>query len=166
MWCYSDPLEGCIDVRGYVAFYWNKVDAWFEENKQVFYGVKDPYTRVDCLNSNRLIEIYIDSLLVAKTDQPVMLIETGLPTRFYVPIGDVNLSYLKENLRLVGSPYKGEARYFDFHNQSGVIEDIAWSYKSPYPEVEDIQNHICFPQGKVDLYVDGILQERPKTRWD
>ena len=67
MWCYSEPLEDCLDIRGYVAFYWSKVDAWFEENEQVFFGVKDPYTRVDCLRSNRLIEIYINSLLVAKT---------------------------------------------------------------------------------------------------
>jgi uncharacterized protein (DUF427 family) len=166
VWCYSEPLEDCLDIRGYVAFYWSKVDAWFEENEQVFFGVKDPYTRVDCLRSNRLIEIYINSLLVAKTASPILLVETGLPRRFYIPLSDVITSYLAQNSRKIPSPYKGEAQYYDFKNEEESIEDIAWFYNNPIPEVSAIQNCICFPQGKVDMYVDGVLETRPKTRWD
>lgn len=29
-WSYEDPIEDGLGVRGYIAFYWNKVDAWFE----------------------------------------------------------------------------------------------------------------------------------------
>ena len=142
------------------------MEAWYEENEQVFFGAKDPYTRVDCLRSNRLVEIYINSLLVAKTNSPILLIETGLPRRFYIPVIDVKTSYFEQNLRKIGSPYKGEAHYYNFKNEQGFIEDIAWSYENPSPEVTPIQNCICFPQGKVDMYVDGILETRPKTRWD
>jgi adenylate cyclase len=31
-WSYEDPIEEALGIRGYVAFYWNKVEAWFEDS--------------------------------------------------------------------------------------------------------------------------------------
>ena len=45
VWAYPVPLPGTPDLSGYVAFYWNKVDNWFEEDEEVFVHARDPYAR-------------------------------------------------------------------------------------------------------------------------
>ena len=92
VWCYPEPLDGSVDVRDYVAFYWNKMDGWYEEDEEVFIGPKDPYTRVDCLASSRHVRVELNGVSVAETDSPVLLLETGLPHRFYIPSADVGRS--------------------------------------------------------------------------
>ena len=165
VWCYPEPLDGCIDVRDHVAFYWDRVDAWFEEDERVYSGPKDPYTRVDCLQSSRNVSIGLNGVTLARTDHPVMLLETGLPHRYYVPPTDVLVELLPSE-RTVGSPYKGEARYFHVRVDDETHENVAWSYPYPTPEVAKIAGYVCFPQGRVDMHVDGELQEKPRSRWD
>ena len=166
MWNYADPLEDCVDVRDYVAFYWNKVDAWFEEDEEVFSGPKDPYKRVDCLQSSRHVRVVVNGETVAETDAPVLMVETGMPERYYIPKRDVHPLALRESERVDKSPYKGEAHYYSVAAGGEVIENLAWYYRYPVAAVAKIANYVCFPQGKVDLYVDGDLAEKPRTRWD
>ena len=153
-------------MREYVAFYWNKVDAWYEEDTQVFVGPKDPYTRVDCIESSRSVSVVINGVTIAQTDRPIMLVETGLPHRYYIPSKDVRMDLLQPSERVVGSAYKGEARYFHAQAGDGLIENVAWTYRYPTSEAARIAGYVCFPQGKVDMYVDGELEPKPRTRWD
>jgi predicted nucleic acid-binding protein len=44
-------------------------------------------------------------------------------------------------------------------------ETARWSYPEPIPECPKIEGLLCFYNEKVDLYVDGELQERPRTYW-
>ena len=166
MWNYGDPYEDCGDVREYVAFYWNKVDSWFEEDTQVFVGPKDPYTRVDCVDSSRNVSISIKGVTVAQTQRPVLMTETGLPHRYYIPWVDVREDLLVLSERVVGSPYKGEANYLHVEIDGERVENVAWTYRYPPAEAARIAGYICFPQGKVDLYVDGELEPKPRSRWD
>ena len=165
-WCYAEPLDGCVDVRDYVAFYWDRMDGWFEEDEEVFIGPKDPYTRVDCLDSSRQVKVVVNGVIIAETDHPVMLLETGLPHRYYVPRKDVRSELLQPSTRVIGSPYKGEAQYFHVEANGEVTENVAWIYRYPAAEASKIMGHICFSQGKTDVYVDGRLEEKPNTRWD
>jgi len=48
VWSYQDPLPGREDIKGYLAFYWNRLDAWFEEDDEVFVHPRDPYHRWMC----------------------------------------------------------------------------------------------------------------------
>ncbi len=166
VWRYPEPLDGSVDVRDYVAFYWNKMDGWYEEDEEVFIGPKDPYTRVDCLASSRHVRVDLNGVTVAETDRPVLLLETGLPHRFYIPSADVRQELLRPSERVIGSPYKGQASYFHVDADGETFEDVAWTYLGPTPEAGKIAGYVCFPQGKADVYVDGVLEPKPKSRWD
>ena len=166
VWRYPEPLDGSVDIRDYVAFYWNKMDGWFEEDEEVFIGPKDPYTRVDCLASSRHVRVELNGVSVAETDRPVLLLETGLPHRFYIPSADVRQELLRPSERVIGSPYNGQASYFHVDANGETFEDVAWTYLDPTPEAGKIAGYVCFPQGKTDVYVDGVLEPKPKSRWD
>lgn len=160
------PFVDCVEVKDLVAFYWDKVDAWLEEEEEVFIGPKDPYTRVDTRKTSRHVEVVINGQKIADTTNAVMLIETGQPARYYIPRSDVRIDLLRETDRVMKSPYKGSARYYNVEAGGEIAELVAWCYENPIAESGKIAGHICFPQGKVAMLVDGIFQENPKSRWD
>ena len=166
VWGYPVPLEGTADLSAYVAFYWNKVDNWFEEDEEVFVHARDPYKRVDALRSSRHVEVRVNGEIVADTTKPVLLFETSLPTRYYIPKRDVRLDLLRPSALTTACPYKGTANYFSVAvPQTEVVENVAWVYRTTIPQVPTIENHLCFFNERVDILVDGELQERPNTAW-
>ena len=170
VWGYPVPLEGTVDLSAYVAFYWNKVDNWFEEDEEVFVHARDPYKRVDALRSSRHVEVRLHGETIADTTGPVLLFETSLPTRYYIPKLDVRMELLRPSVLTTACPYKGTANYFSAAVPGSllvenVVENIAWCYRTPIPQVPTIENHLCFFNERVDLLVDGELQERPDTAW-
>jgi uncharacterized protein (DUF427 family) len=165
-WNYPVPLPGAPDLSAYVAFYWNKVDNWFEEDEEVFVHARDPYKRVDALRSSRHVEIRINGETIAETTRPVLLFETSLPTRYYIPKVDVRLDLLRPSSKTTACPYKGIAGYYSVAVPGArVVDDIAWVYPKPIVQVPTIENHICFFNEHVDVLVDGVLQVRPLTQW-
>lgn len=165
VWHYTDPIPGCPDISRHVAFYWNAMDSWWEEDDEVFVHPRDPYHRVDVLRSSRHVRVEIDGIAVADTRRPLLLLETGLPERWYIPPADVHLAALRPTDAATACPYKGEARYFSFDGAGGEHPNVAWSYPAPIPECSKIEQAICFFNERVDLFVDGELRERPRTRW-
>jgi uncharacterized protein (DUF427 family) len=166
VWSYLDPLPERADIKGYMAFYWDRVDSWWEEDDEVFTHPRDPYTRVDVLNSTRHVRVEIDGQTVAETHRPRLLFETNLPTRYYIPKSDVRLDLLEPTDTATSCPYKGTARYWSVRGGGDrTLKDIAWSYPTPIPECPKIEQLVAFFNERVDLYVDGELQPRPKTRW-
>jgi uncharacterized protein (DUF427 family) len=166
MWNYPEPFVECVEVAEQVAFYWAKVEAWFEEAEEVFIGPKDPYTRVDMRDSSREVKVVINGETVAETTQAVMFLETGQPHRYYIPKTDVRMDLLKSAERTMKSTYKGVADYYDVEIAGESAELMAWCYEKPFDESARIAGYICFPQGKVEMYVDGVREPTPKTRWD
>lgn len=155
-----------MDARDYVGLYWGKMDAWFEEEEEVFTGPKDPYTRIDCLRSSRRVRVEVNGAVVAETSAPVLLLETGLPHRYYIPGADVRMDALRPSGRVVGSPYKGDAEMLDVEAGGAAVESAAWTYRYPTAEAAKVAGCVCFAQGKADVYVDGALEPKPSTRWD
>jgi uncharacterized protein (DUF427 family) len=152
-------LERCI------ALYWHKMDNWFEEEEEVFVHARDPYKRVDAMPSSRHVRVIVDGESVAETDVPVLLFETSLPTRYYIPAADVNMDYLTPTDSHTRCPYKGLASYWSVSAGDKVYKDLVWSYLDPIPECPKIKGLLSFFNEKVDLYVDGELQERPRSYW-
>ncbi|MDE2803292.1 MAG: DUF427 domain-containing protein, partial [Chloroflexota bacterium] len=110
------------------------MDGWFEEEEEVFIGPKDPYTRVDCLASSRHVRVEVNGVTVAETTRSVMLLETGLPHRWYIPREDVNMDLLTLSERVAGSPYKGEANFFHVEAGGETVENLAWAYNDAWAE--------------------------------
>jgi uncharacterized protein (DUF427 family) len=44
-------------------------------------------------------------------------------------------------------------------------EDLAWGYPAPLAESQKIAGLIAFYNEKLDIEVDGVLQERPSTKF-
>lgn len=165
VWAYREPLPERAAIRGYLAFYWDRMDAWYEEDDEVFVHPRDPHHRVDVLNSSRHVKVVVDGQVVAETTRPRLLFETGLPTRYYIPKLDVRMDLLEPTDRVTACPYKGRASYWSLKLGDRVVENLVWSYPNPIPECPKIENLLSFFNEKVDVYVDGELQPRPKTNW-
>ena len=155
-----------VDTRDYVAFYWNKMDAWYEEDEEVFVHAKGPVQARGRLPTSRRVQVVLNGETLADTARAVLLTETGLPAPLLRPQSDVAPGVLSPSDHVTRCPYKGEAHYYDVTAGGETVENLAWFYRYPTPACAPIANHLCFPQGKVDLYVDGQLEEKPNTRWD
>src|SRR5258708_30112642 len=160
-WSYPEPSGDLGPLADHIAFYWNAVDAWYEEDEQVFVHPRDPYTRVDTVHSSRHLRVEVDGQVVAETRRPVLLYETGLPTRYYIPKLDVRMDLLEATDTVTHCPYKGAASYWSLRVGDKAHRDFVWAYPRPLPEIPKIENLLCFYNEKVDLYVDGVKHERP-----
>jgi uncharacterized protein (DUF427 family) len=162
-WSYADPPGELAALGGHIAFNWNAVDAWYEEDEEVFVHPRDPYTRVDTVHSSRQVRVEVDGEVIAETNRPVLLFETGLPTRYYIPKLDVRMDLLVATDSVTHCPYKGDAVYWSLRVGEKTYPDFVWSYPRPIPEIPKIENLLSFYNEKVDLYVDGERQERPDS---
>jgi uncharacterized protein (DUF427 family) len=97
---------------------------------------------------------------LGETCRPILLFETGLPARYYIPKLDVRMNLLEPTESVTRCPYKGVARYWSARMGNKLIKDIVWSYPAPIPECAKIENLLSFYNELVDLYVDGVLQDR------
>ncbi len=160
-WAYPEsPIE---ELRDAVRLDWGAMDAWFEEEEEVFVHPRSPYTRVDILASARHVEVWLGGQPVADSHHPTLLFETGLPVRYYLPQFDVRQDLLVPTDTSTACPYKGFARYWSVTTGDELAEDVAWSYRTPLPESQKIAGLVCFFNERVDLVVDGEAQERPRT---
>jgi len=143
---------------GMLAFRWSSVDHWFEEDEEVYVHARDPHTRVDVLPSSRSVRVEIDGVVVAGSEHPTLLFETGLPTRYYFPKPAVRFDLLVPTERATACPYKGVARYWSVRIGETLHPDIAWGYDHPLPESIRIASLVAFYNERVDLVVDGFHQ--------
>jgi uncharacterized protein (DUF427 family) len=158
---YEDsPIE---ELRDLIRFEWNAMDAWFEEDEEVFTHPRDPYSRVDILPSSRHVVVEVDGQVVADSTSPRLLFETGLPARYYLPKTHVRMDLLERSDTVTHCPYKGSAEYWSIRAGGKVHQDLAWSYRTPLPESQKVAGLVAFYDEKLDIYVDGVKQERPKT---
>lgn len=156
----ESPIEA---LRGLVRFEWKAMDSWFEEDEEAYIHPRDPYHRIDVLSSSRHVRVEVDGVTVAESSSPRLLFETGLPVRYYLPKTHARMDLLEHTDTSTGCPYKGEAEYWSIRIGDKVHPDLAWSYPQPLLESAKIATLICFYNEKLDIYVDGVLQERPKS---
>lgn len=163
-WAYADaPQENRPDLRGYIALSWHAMDHWYEEAEEVFVHPRDPYHRVDTIHSKRHIRVEVDGVTVAESHNPVLLFETGLPTRYYLPQEDVKLDLLASTETHTSCPYKGIASYWSINVNDKEHKDLVWGYLDPISEIPKIKGLMAFYNEKLNIYVDGELESRPRT---
>lgn len=151
-------------ITGTVRVDWAAVDHWFEEDEEVFVHPRNPYTRVDALRSDREVVVELDGRLLARSSHPVLVFETGLPTRYYVDRLDVDSTRLVPSDTVTSCPYKGTTSAYWGVDTGGRVEpDLAWAYDFPTRQMLSIAGLVAFYNEKVDLTVDGIRIDRPVT---
>jgi uncharacterized protein (DUF427 family) len=159
-WTYPEPLEGMEELRGLVAFHFDALDEWREEDEVVRGHPRDPFHRIDVIPSSRHVKVSLDGQVLAESDRSVALFETGLPTRWYLPAEDVHTELLEPSDSRTRCAYKGlTTSYWSF----GDTADVAWSYAEPEWGVGPIKERIAFYNEFVDLELDGEPQERPAS---
>jgi len=158
----SSPVE---ELRDTVRFEWGAMDEWLEEDEPVYTHPRDPYSRVDILASSRHVEVVVDGVVVADSHQPRILFETGLPPRFYLLLSDLRLDLLAPSSTRSHCPYKGTATYWSVRVAENTYDDFVWMYRAPLPESQKIAGLACFYNEKVELRIDDVVQERPRTHF-
>ncbi|GFG55523.1 hypothetical protein CQY20_30425 [Mycolicibacterium agri] len=152
-------------VAGLVRFEWDRL-RWLEEDEPIYGHPRNPYVRVDALRSHRHVRVELDGLVLADTVSPVLLFETGLPTRYYIDPADVAFEHLVPSDTETLCPYKGTTSgYWSVRTGDALHQDLAWTYHYPLPAVAAIAGLIAFYNEKVDLVVDGVGVERPQTHF-
>jgi uncharacterized protein (DUF427 family) len=148
-------------LDGYVVVDFNAFDAWREEDELVISHPRDPFHRIEVVPSSRSVRVERDGELLAESTEPYLLFETLLPTRYYLPAGDVAPGVLHPSDTTTTCAYKGQASYWSLAGEP----DIAWTYREPRREAADVRGRIAFFNERVDLVVDGQPVERPVTPW-
>ena len=166
VWTYPTPYPETAELKDYVAFYWDRMDHWFEEDEEVFVHARDPKVRLDILDSTRPVRIMVAGQVVGESTRARMLFETGLPTRYYLPKEDVRTEFLQPSERHSNCPYKGTASYWHLNIDNEIFGDLVWSYPEPVAEASRIKDYLCFFNEQVEaVLVDGIEMPRPVTKW-
>jgi uncharacterized protein (DUF427 family) len=156
----DSPIEA---LRELVRLDWPAMDEWLEEDEPVYVHPRDPYTRVDILGSSRRVRVEVDGVTVAESGAPRILFETGLPPRYYLPLSDVRLDLLRPSSTQTHCPYKGTAGYWSIEVGGKTYDDLVWIYRTPLPESQKIAGLACFYNERVDIFVDGVREERPRS---
>ena len=152
------------DLAGYVVLDFGAFDAWYEEDERNVAHPRDPFHRVDVLPSSRHVRVELDGHVLAESSRPVLLFETMLPTRYYLPRDDIRAELTPSATRTYCA-YKGQASYWSAAAGDRLAPDLAWTYQQPLHDAEQVRGLIAFFNERLDVIVDGERPERPITPW-
>jgi uncharacterized protein (DUF427 family) len=95
--------------------------------------------------SDRHVRVVHGDQVLAESERPLVLRETGCPPRYYLPAEDVRLDLLPPSDTHTYCPFKGTASYWSLPD----APDLVWSYPEPKPAVAEIKDHLCFYEAAV-----------------
>ena len=154
-WSYEAPTDEVAAIAKYIAFQFDRMDSWYEEDEKITVYPRSPFHRIDVHESRRPVRVELGGQVLAETSEGRFLFETGLPARYYIQQEDVRMSLLEDSTATSACPYKGSARYWSAKVGDRVVEDVAWSYPLPLPEVRKIAGFVCFDPERVDSITVG-----------
>ncbi|WSQ62617.1 DUF427 domain-containing protein [Streptomyces sp. NBC_01217] len=150
-WEFTAPPGHAAELRDRVAFAWRAMDAFYEEDERILGHAADPYHRIDIRNTSRTLEVRLGNTVIARSEYPVVLFESGFAPRWYVPRAAVDETRLRPVEGRSFCPYKGLCDYYDI----GDVHRAAWSYRNAYREVDRITDMVSFEAEKVEVHLDG-----------
>ena len=139
-------------------FTWSAMGTWLEEDEVVHVHPRNPYVRVDALSARRHVRVILNGEVVADSRRPVIVYETGLSPRYYLPLADVRMELMTPTATESHDPYKGSARYWTLAVGEKSISDVMWGFDTPLAESQKLARLVCFwPEKSADLEltVDG-----------
>lgn len=153
------------DLQDYAVLDWDAFTAWSEEDEEAVGHPREPHHRVRCLPSSRHVVVSVGGEVLAVTHRPILLVETSLPPRWYLPREDVRMDLLTRSDARTTCAYKGHASYWSRVEGGGEVDDIAWSYEDPRHDADQVRDLMCFYAEHTDLSIDDEPVERPQTEW-
>lgn len=99
------------------------------------------------------VEVVVNGQKVAQSDRPVLLDETGLPTRYYLPPEDVRTDLLRPTNFHTTCPFKGVASYWSLQLGDEVFDGLVWGYETPIAGAEGIAGLRCFYPDRVEMKI-------------
>jgi uncharacterized protein (DUF427 family) len=164
-WYYPEPLPDAEAIKDHLAFYFHRMDHWFEEDTEIFAHAKDIYHRIDVYPSSRHVKVALDGEVLAESTRAMALFESNLPTRWYLPRDDVSAKLVPSDTVTVCG-YKGQASYYSVELPNGeTVKDVVWYYPEPWHDAASVKDLLCFFNERVDLEIDGEQHGRPRTGW-
>jgi len=152
VWAYPRPNPDAAWLAPFASLYWERADAWYEEDERLPGSLRDPYHRVDTRRSSRPVRVAtVDGAEIAGSVRPLMVFETGAPPRAYLPREDVTAELVPSEKRTI-CPYKGEASYWSIRAGDRLIEDAAWSYEHPLTEALPAAGLVSFLHDEVRVF--------------
>jgi len=94
VWSYENPVASAPFIASHLAFDFAKMDAWYQEDERVYAHPRDPYHRFDVHRSSRHVVVRHGGVVIAESDKPRILFETGTAARYYLPPEDVRTELL------------------------------------------------------------------------
>jgi len=158
-------VPGDPDLDGMAILDFDAFDEWREEDELLVGHARDPFKTVDTRSSSRRVMISIGDVVVADSSRSIMLFETYLPTRYYLPRDDVRMDVLAPSDTTTVCAYKGRATYWTATVGATTEPDVAWSFEEPHNYAAAVPGRVCFFNERVDITVDGTAQPRPRTPW-
>lgn len=156
LWVYDEPLADASWLRGYAGVYLDRLSRWYDEDEEV-QGFPDPYHRVDIRRTSRRVEVRARGELIATSERSLLLSETSLANRFYLPRQDVTARLHGPTDTTSWCPYKGTASYWNLELPDGsVLPDAAWSYETPYAESAPVLGLLSFSGDGIELSVRSV----------
>ena len=152
------------DLAGYVILDFAAFEAWYEEDELNVAHPRDPFHRIDVLASSRPVRLELDGQVLAESSRPMLLFETMLPTRYYLPREDVRAALVPSPTRTYCA-YKGQASYWSAVLGGHQLTDIAWGYAEPLHDATRVRDLVAFFDERIDVTLDGTRLERPVTPW-
>ena len=151
-WQHTELPNYASELEGRIAFAWPAMDAFYEEDERIVGHAADSYHRIDIRQSSRRLVVEHHGHIVADTQRPLVLYESGFAPRWYVARADIDASALTPVQHQTFCPYKGLCRYYDI----GAAQLAAWSYPDAYAQVARISDLVSFEPDTVSVRLDGV----------
>ena len=114
--------------------------------------------------SRRRVRAAFERHVIADTTDAVVLREADYPPVYYLPMEDVEMSFLSKTDHHTHCPYKGDASYWSIYMEGRIAENAVWAYEDPYPAVAAVRGRIAFYPNVVEVYeVDEADLHRSST---
>ena len=153
VWAYEAPNDEASWLEGYLSFYFEAMDEWYDEEERIETHVRDPYHRVDVRQSSVHVRVTVAGETVAESERPMILSETGIENRFYIPAQDVRTELLEASETTTHCPYKGTTEYRHARVGDRLVSDVAWVYPDPFEDALKAGGHLSFDGEEVEVAV-------------
>ncbi|MFF4960519.1 DUF427 domain-containing protein [Streptomyces sp. NPDC001222] len=150
-WEFTALPGHAAELQGRIAFAWRAMDAFYEEDERILGHAADPYHRIDIRETSRSLEVRLDDTVIARSEHPVVLYESGFAPRWYVPRADIDETRLRPVEGQTFCPYKGLCDYYDI----GDAHRAARAYPDAYRQVDRITDLVSFEPDKTEVHLDG-----------